>query len=171
MIESMGCQSCSFKHWIPRNCSCSPCFAAAGGENNSKLWWTLDSMFQRNPREHGACNQSCPQDLCKTESNQYVHWLTDTYPSFQHFQVCSGCPGNFVDFATAWKKQAVQASRDGCWLSSASLGHTVGSGQCHRDNQSHVVTTSHCQSSQPACKVYGYRVLRLSIVFVQALDS
>ena len=37
------------------------------------------------------------------------------------------------------------------------------------DKQSHVVTTSRCQSSQRAC--YGYGVLRLSIFFFQAPDS
>ena len=78
-----------------------------------------------------------------------AHWHLYIH-HFSMFRTCGSCPWRFVDFTTTWKKQAVQVSRDGCWLSSASLGHTVGSGQCHSDNQSHVVTTSRCQSSQPA---------------------
>lgn len=63
-----------------------------------------------------------------------------------------------------------------CQEGPATLGSTVpatslASGQCHRDNQSHLVTTSRYQSSQPAYTIYRYRVYGLSILFFQAPDS
>ena len=166
----MGCQSCSFKHKSIFTLFCGSWqtkqFKNFDGPSIQCFSTTLGSTALATSLAHKTFARQSP-------INMFTGSLTLVY-HFSMFQVCSACPWNFEDFVTAWKKQAVQVSRDGCWLSSASLGHTVGSGQCHRDNQSHVVTTSHCQSSQPACKVYGYGWLwSIEAVnrFVQALDS